>query len=144
MLRTAAAAGADAAFLSKGCADAWSPKALRGGMGAQFEMALHEGCDLIEVARTFQGKVVATSLGAVDSLYALDLSGPIAFAFGNEGAGMSAALQEAASHRIRVPMPGKMESLNAAAAAAICLFERVRQTGSTVFENSNHLIREQK
>jgi TrmH family RNA methyltransferase len=130
MLRTAAAAGADTVYLSKGCTDAWSPKALRGGMGAQFQLALHEHADLITAARDFPGKVIATSLAAGDSLYALDLRGPSAFVFGNEGAGLSAELLAAASHRIRIPMPGQMESLNAAAAAAICLFERVRQLAS--------------
>lgn len=127
ILRSAAAAGADSVYLSKGCAEAWSPKALRGGMGAQFRLALHEHADLVATARSFPGQVVATSLDASDSLYALDLTGPTAFVFGNEGAGLSDDLLAAASHRIRIPMPGAMESLNAAAAVAICLFERVRQ-----------------
>lgn len=130
MLRSAAAAGADAAYLSKGCADAWSPKALRGGMGAQFRLAVHERVDLISVAREFPGRVLATSLGATDTLYGLDLTGATAFVFGNEGAGLSEGLLGVASHRIRIPMPGQVESLNAAAAAAICLFERVRQLSS--------------
>lgn len=130
MLRSAAAAGADAAYLSKGCADAWSPKALRGGMGAQFRLAVHEHADLLAVARGFAGKVIATSLAATDTLYALDLRGPVAFVFGNEGAGLSPELSAAATHRVRIPMPGQVESLNAAAAAAVCLFERVRQRPS--------------
>lgn len=127
MLRSAAAAGADAVYLSKGCADAWSSKALRGGMGAQFQLAVHEHADLLAVARAFPGKLIATSLAASDSLYALDLHGAVAFVFGNEGAGLSPELLAAATHRVRIPMPGQVESLNAAAAAAICLFERVRQ-----------------
>ena len=132
MLRTAAAAGADAVYLSKGCTDAWSPKALRGGMGAQFQLALHEQADLVTAARNFRGKVIATSLAASDSLYALDLTGPSAFVFGNEGAGLSDEMLACATHRIRIPMPGQVESLNAAAAAAICLFERVRQVAKVV------------
>jgi len=132
MLRTAAAAGADAVYLSKGCTDAWSPKALRGGMGAQFQLALHEQADLVTAARNFRGKVIATSLAASDSLYALDLTGPSAFVFGNEGAGLSDEILACATHRIRIPMPGQVESLNAAAAAAICLFERVRQVAKVV------------
>lgn len=127
MLRTAAAAGVDTVFLSKGCTDAWSPKALRGGMGAQFQLVLHEHADLVAAAQSFPGVVVATSLAATESLYALDLTGSTAFIFGNEGAGLSDGLLMAASHRIRIPMPGEVESLNAAAAAAVCLFERVRQ-----------------
>ncbi len=127
MLRSAAAAGADTVFLSKGCADVWSPRALRGGMGAQFHLALHEHADLVSVAQSFPGQVIATSLDAPDSLWSLDLRGTTAFVFGNEGAGLSPAILAAAHHRVRIPMPGAMESLNAAAAAAICLFERVRQ-----------------
>lgn len=127
MLRSAAAAGAGAVYLSKGCADPWSPRALRGGMGAQFLLAVHEHADLVAVARDFSGQVVATSLAAATPLWALDLRGPTAFVFGNEGAGLSATLLAAAHHRVRIPMPGGMESLNAAAAAAVCLFERVRQ-----------------
>jgi TrmH family RNA methyltransferase len=58
----------------------------------------------------------------------MDLTGPVAFMIGNEGAGLSPELVDAASGRFTIPMPGQVESLNAAAAAAICLFERVRQT----------------
>jgi TrmH family RNA methyltransferase len=127
ILRSAACAGADAVYLSKGCADVWSPRALRGGMGAQFHLALHEQVDLVALAQSFPGVVIATSLAAGDSLYDLDLRKRVAFAFGNEGAGLSPALLAAARHRVRIPMPGRVESLNAAAAAAVCLFERVRQ-----------------
>ena len=129
MLRTAAAAGVDNAYLSRGCTDAWSPKALRGGMGAQFQLSLHEHVDLHACVRDFPGMMLATSLGASDSLYTMDLRGPVGFAFGNEGAGLSEGLLNAAARRIRIPMPGQIESLNAAAACAICLFERVRQSG---------------
>lgn len=127
LLRTAAAAGVEAAYLSTGCADAWSPKALRGGQGAHFQLAIHERAALPEVARAFSGDVYAALLGASTSLYGLDLRQNAAFAFGNEGAGLSADLR-AACQPFSVPMPGRVESLNVAAAAAICLFERVRQT----------------
>ncbi len=130
ILRTAAAAGADAVYLSQGCAEAWSPKALRAGMGAQFVVAVHERADLAAVARDFAGEVVATTLAAPQFLYALDVSGPTAFMFGNEGAGLSAELIALATRRVAIPMPGRVESLNAAAAAAVCLFERVRQLGA--------------
>lgn len=128
ILRSAAAAGAQAAYLSVACADAWSPKVLRGGMGAHFKLPIREGADLPALARTFAGDVVASSLEANAELFDLDLTGPVAFVIGNEGAGVSSALQAAATRRTRIPMPGDIESLNAAAAAAICFFERVRQT----------------
>ncbi|MDP2961520.1 MAG: RNA methyltransferase [Sulfurimicrobium sp.] len=127
ILRSAAAAGAQAAYLSAGCADAWSPRVLRGGMGAHFHLPIREGVNLVEIAENFVGDVVVTSLQAEVDLFELDLGGPVAFVIGNEGAGVSPSLQQAATQRVRIPMPGAMESLNAAAAAAICFFERVRQ-----------------
>lgn len=127
ILRSAAAAGAGDVYLSPGCADMWSPKALRTAMGAHFKLRLHEHADLPSIARVFDGTVVATTLNAKKSLYALKLTGPVAFAFGNEGQGLSASLQKAVGEKVRIPMPGGMESLNAAAAAAACFFERVRQ-----------------
>lgn len=126
IIRTAAAAGCDAVFLSKGCAEAWSPKALRAGMGAHFAIAIHEQQDIVDAARGFAA-VVATRLDATRSLYDLDLTGSTAFVFGNEGAGLSPALSACATQQVIIPMPGKIESLNVAAAVAVCLFERVRQ-----------------
>ncbi|MCC2682352.1 MAG: tRNA/rRNA methyltransferase (SpoU) [Nitrosospira multiformis] len=128
ILRSAAAAGAGDVYLSNGCADAWSPKTLRAAMGAHFLVRIHERANLAEVARTFRGKVIASILGAKKSLYQMRLTGPVAFVFGNEGAGLSDELLQVAHERITIPMPGDAESLNAAAAAAVCFFERVRQT----------------
>lgn len=129
ILRSAAAAGAQAAYLSTGCADAWSPRVLRGGMGAHFFLPIRENADLVAEAAAFSGNVVVTSLQAEAEVFDVDLAGPVAFVIGNEGAGVSPELQHAATLRVRIPMPGAMESLNAAAAAAICFFERVRQVG---------------
>ncbi|TXF13658.1 TrmH family RNA methyltransferase [Pelomicrobium methylotrophicum] len=128
ILRTAAAAGADAALLSPGCADPWSLKVLRAAMGAHFTLTIHERADLLQAVRTFRGRVIATAAQARQSLFGLDLTGPLAFIIGNEGAGVSPLLREAAHAVAGLPMPGPMESLNVAAAAAVCLYERVRQT----------------
>lgn len=124
LLRTAAAAGVEQAYLSTACADAWSPKCLRGGQGAHFRLGVRERSDLAAVARRFP--VHAAVLGARQSLFELDLRGAAGFAFGNEGAGLSEALRACASP-FSIPMSGNVESLNVAAAAAVCLFERVRQ-----------------
>lgn len=124
LLRTGAAAGVEQAYLSTACADAWSPKALRGGQGAQFQLAIQERADLIEVAQHYP--VHAAVLGASQSLFDLDLGGVVGFAFGNEGAGLSRALC-AVCRPFTIPMSGRVESLNVAAAAAVCLFERIRQ-----------------
>lgn len=127
ILRSAAASGVKKAYLSAGCADAWSPKVLRGGMGAHFVMALEEQVNLLEKVRAFNGLSLATSLDATVSLFDTDLTGNVAVLIGNEGAGLSQELSAAASVQVRIPMAVQMESLNVAAATAICLFERVRQ-----------------
>jgi len=140
MLRSAAAAGCDAVFLSMSCADAWSPKVLRAAMGGHFALHIHERQDLLGVAKAFcehpprglpaspsAGTLLAASLQAKRSLYDCDLRGNVAFLIGNEGAGLSDELLNLATQTITIPMHGKIESLNAAAATAICLFEVVRQ-----------------
>jgi TrmH family RNA methyltransferase len=127
ILRSAAAAGASEIYLSEGCADAWAPKTLRAAMGAHFLVRIYERSDLVEVARAFNGKVVASTLKAKNSLYRMRLTGPTAFVFGSEGAGLSEAVLQASTEQIIIPMPGGTESLNAAAAAAVFFFERARQ-----------------
>ncbi|WP_252346216.1 RNA methyltransferase [Paludibacterium sp. B53371] len=127
ILRSAAAAGVTEVFLSAGCVDVYAPKVLRAGMGAHFYLALHEQADLLSVLQQFDGVRLVTSLAGDRSLYQQDLSGNVAFVFGNEGAGVSADLHDAADARVRIPMPGYAESLNVAMAATLCLFERVRQ-----------------
>lgn len=126
MLRTALGAGVEAVYLSKGCTDAFSPKCLRGGQGAQFHLPIIEGADLLEIIQNFAGNTYATTMDG-ESLYSQDLTQPTAFIIGNEGAGLSAKLVQAASHKISIPMHQRLESLNAAAATAVCLFERARQ-----------------
>ncbi len=130
ILRTAAAAGVDRVLLSKHCAFAWSPKVLRAAQGAHFLVAIDEGVELPAWAarfRTAQGRVLAAVVSHGASIFATDLRGRVAIAIGNEGSGLSAALQQEVDVNVSIPMPGGMESLNAAAAAAVCLFECVRQ-----------------
>ncbi|OHX10770.1 transposase [Chromobacterium sphagni] len=127
ILRTAAAAGVFEVFLSKGCVDVFSPKVLRAGMGAHFALNIHEHADLAAELAGFAGRKLVTYLEGSSSLYSHDLTGPVAFVFGNEGAGVNETLLALADARIRIPMPGHAESLNVAMAATVCLFERVRQ-----------------
>jgi TrmH family RNA methyltransferase len=131
VLRSAAAAGFERVFLSKHSVHGWSPRVLRAGMGAHFMLHLHEQCDLLELARGFDGRVIAASPRAKRSVFDADLTGRIALVFGNEGTGLSPALARVVHEVVAIPMPGKVESLNVAAAAAICLFERVRQLHAT-------------
>lgn len=127
ILRTAAAAGVDAVFLSPDCADPWSPKTLRAGMGAHFAVRVVAQADLQACLGQFQGVVAGTTLDAPANVYQTDLTGPLAWLFGSEGQGVRPDLQARCSTRVRIPMPGRVESLNVAAAAAICLFEQLRQ-----------------
>lgn len=127
LLRTAAAAGIRQAVLSPGCASAWAPKVLRAGQGAHFALDIHEEVDLLATMAGYAGTTAVTCLDGATSLYAAAWPGPVAWVFGAEGQGVSRPLIEAARLRIRIPMPGAVESLNVAAAAAVCLFEAVRR-----------------
>ncbi len=132
IMRSAAAAGVAQVFLSPHCAFAWSPKVLRAAQGAHFHLEIYEDVDLAAWARDYAGRVVATVPAGGESLFAVELAFPMALAVGNEGAGLSPSLLAAASQHVTIRMPGGFESLNAAAAAAICLFECVRQRARTV------------
>lgn len=127
LLRSAAAAGARDVLLSPQCAFAWSPKVLRAAMGAHFAVNIAEGVDLGAWLGTYRGTSVALAGEAGRSLYDLDLRGPVALIVGNEGAGISPALREAARERASIPISPRMESLNAAAAGTVALFESARQ-----------------
>lgn len=127
ILRSAAAAGVSHAFLSPDSAFAWSPKVLRAAQGAHFYLDIVEGADLPSLARSFEGTVVAAAPAGGQTVFDADLCGALMLLVGNEGAGISADLLAAATVRVTIPMPGGFESLNAASAAAICLFEKVRQ-----------------
>ncbi len=127
ILRTCAAAGVRHVLLSHNAVHAWSPRVLRAGMGAHFALSIYEGIDLRAAAREFAGKRVATRQRSSRTIFDTDLTGSLALLFGNEGAGLSPDLLAAADTVVSIPMPGKSESINVAAAAAVCLFERVRQ-----------------
>jgi TrmH family RNA methyltransferase len=75
----------------------------------------------------YSGVTAVTCLDGATSLYEARWHGPVAWVFGAEGQGVSPELITAARLRIKIPMPGAVESLNVAAAAAICLFETVRR-----------------
>jgi RNA methyltransferase, TrmH family len=129
LLRTAAAAAAQAVLLSPGSTDAFSPKVLRAGMGAHFRIPiLPLDWDKIQaVCREKNLRVfLAESAGGV-SCWDVDLRPPLALLVGSEAEGASAEGQSLAKQSIHIPMPGQSESLNAAVAASILMFEVVRQ-----------------
>lgn len=128
LLRSAAAAGIRHAWLGEGCAQAWSPKVLRAGMGAHFLLHIEERVALDARVAEFDGLRIATLLSAGSrSLYQCDLRARSLWLFGAEGRGLSAELAALANLPVTIPMPGGAESLNVAAAAAVCLFEQLRQ-----------------
>lgn len=129
ILRSAAAAGIEQVFCSKGTAFAWSPKVLRAGMGAHFLLKIFENADLATVIQDARVPVLATSSHARQRIYDVDLNRPVAWLFGHEGQGVADDLLQAATHPIAIPHRGAVESLNVAACAAVCFFEQLRQQG---------------
>ena len=127
LLRTVAAAGIQQVFMSPGCASAWSPKVLRAGQGAHFVLNIHEDVDLAQFIADYRGTTAVTCLEKSTSLYDAEWTGPLAWIFGAEGRGVSQELIASADLKLRIPMPGAVESLNVSAAAAICLFEALRR-----------------
>jgi TrmH family RNA methyltransferase len=129
IFRSAAAAGIADVFLGTGCAGAWTPRVLRAAQGAHFSLRIREQADLAKVMVIFPGLTVAATAHGEESLYRLDLKGDVAWLLGSEGRGIAPHLEVAAARRISIPMASGSESLNVAAAAAICFFEKVRQSG---------------
>lgn len=127
ILRCAAAAGLQYIYLSTGCVDAWSPKVLRAGMGAHFCLRINSHADLTSIATQWSGVRIATQAQASTTIFDVDLKKPTLFMIGNEGAGLTNDLMTAATDVVSIPMALNMESLNAACAASVCFFERVRQ-----------------
>lgn len=127
ILRSAAAAGVRNILLGPGCAGAWTSRVLRGGQGAHFSLAIREQVDLAAALAAGTAQSVATVAHGGRNLYDLDLSGPIHWLVGNEGAGLSSELMAAARLRATIPLAAGTESLNVAVATAVCLFEASRQ-----------------
>jgi RNA methyltransferase, TrmH family len=127
IIRSAAAAGADAILLSAQCADPWAPRTLRAAMGAHFVLQIRAHTDLVIAAAEFPGRVIAAAGQGGTTPQEVDLTGRIAFAFGAEGAGLDPDLAATAHESVSIPLARGIESLNVGAAAAVILFERVRQ-----------------
>ncbi|ACD16836.1 tRNA/rRNA methyltransferase (SpoU) [Paraburkholderia phytofirmans PsJN] len=127
ILRSAAAAGIQQVFCAPGTAYAWSSKVLRSGMGAHFLLQIHEDAEAQALIERLAVPIVITDSHGAEAIYDCDLSGPLAWVFGNEGAGVSQIWRDKVSLRVTIPQPGGMESLNVAAAAAVCVFEQCRQ-----------------
>ncbi|MEO5733604.1 MAG: RNA methyltransferase [Rubrivivax sp.] len=127
ILRSAAAFGTLQVLAIKGSAGLWSPKVLRAGMGAHFGLRLVEGLDPSDLD-ALQVPLVATSSHEGHDLPRAPIPEPCAWVLGNEGQGVSEDLLQRCQLRVRIPQPGGEESLNVAAAAAVCLYESARQS----------------
>jgi len=126
LLRSAQASGIQHVALSEGCAEPWAPKVMRAGMGAHFSLSLIERVNLITLAQQLEPCFAACG-DAPHSAWQAPLSKARGIAIGNEGAGISAALRQACTHSIAIPMQAECESLNAAIAGSVLMFERQRQ-----------------
>jgi RNA methyltransferase, TrmH family len=131
ILRSAAAAGVQALLLTPGCVDAWSPKVVRSAMGAHFRLPILR-MSWTEIRQTLTHPENSMRIYLADSATGLaytlaDFKSPVALIVGGEAAGAGTEAASLAESRVHIPMPGGSESLNAAVAASLLLFEVVRQ-----------------
>ena len=129
IIRTADAAGLDGVLLSTQCADVFSPKVLRATMGSIFRMNLRTTDDLPGELTKLREKgysILSSQLDGTPFYERQDVAERFALIIGNEGNGVSEQVQQTATHRVRLPMRGGAESLNAAIAAAIMMYELMR------------------
>lgn len=129
ILRTVDSIGLNQILVSKGTADCYNPKVVRSTMGAIFRVKIIECEDLektLKEIKKHKFKLVVTSLQTENSLYDIDFNKKVII-IGNEANGVEAKIQEISDEKIKIPMLGKTESLNAAVATSIVLYEYVRQ-----------------
>lgn len=132
ILRTAWAAGAEAAFLGNGTVDAYNPKVVRAAAGALFNLPVARDVELLWLLSEFGKEAVRRIVAdprAPTPYGELDLAGPCALVFGGEAQGVTEEVASSVDVAARIPMPGGAESLNVAVAAALFLFEAARQRG---------------
>ncbi len=134
ILRSAAAFGFAQVLAIKGTAALWAPKVLRAGMGAHFGLRLVEGLDEAALDAV-QLPLVATSSHAGVLLPAALLPARCAWVLGHEGQGVAPSLLRRCALQVRIPQPGGEESLNVAAAAAVCLYESARRAGPSAAQS---------
>ena len=130
LIRTADAAGADGIFLSKGCVDIYNPKVIRATMGSIFHLPIYRNLNLMDLMEDFKNnnvKTLAANLKGTSTPYKVDMTTACAVIIGNEANGLSDEISEMASDLVKIPMPGKAESMNAGIAGGILIYEAVRQ-----------------
>ena len=133
ILRTVDSIGLKQILVSKGTADSYNPKVVRSTMGAIFRVKIIECEDLKQTLKEVQKhnfKLVVTSLQTSKSFYDVDYSKKVII-IGNEANGVEKQIQDIADYKVKIPMLGKTESLNAAVSTGIMLYEYVRQKIAT-------------
>ena len=131
ILRTVDSVGLTQIFVSKGTADAYNPKVVRSTMGAIFRVRIIECEDLQHVLKEVKKhkfKIVVSSLQTDNSIYDIDYNKKVII-IGNEANGVKKEIQDMADEKVKIPMLGKTESLNASVATGVILYEYVRQKG---------------
>lgn len=126
LLRTASAVGFDTVICTTGSAQAYSPKALRAGMGANFSLTIYENVSLDDILQFVKVPFFATSSHTDKVIYELNLTQPLALIMGHEGQGVDDMLLNI-SHKLALPQPNGQESLNVGVAGSVCLYEILRQ-----------------
>ena len=130
IIRTSDAGGASGIFLSKGCVDLYNPKVIRSTMGSIFHLPIYVNVDIQELLNEcYKNSIVtiASHLGGDKMPYEIDMKKPCAILIGNEANGLSDEVSGRADELVKIPMPGKAESMNAAIAGSILIYEAVRQ-----------------
>lgn len=134
IVRTADAAGCSGIIVTDGCVDLYNPKVLRSTMGSVFHLpVLHCGSttEAVDICRRKGFLICASHMEGSVSIYDADLSGNVAVVIGSEAEGVCDEVLRNSDMLIRIPMTGRAESLNAAVAAAIIIYEAVRQKSYT-------------
>ena len=129
LVRCADAAGADGVILC-GCADLYNPKTVRATMSSLYHVPVavqRDAAGTVDWLRERGFVTCAAALGAQQTPYETDFTGKTVLCVGNEANGLTEGLLQRCSHRVKIPMPGRAESLNVACAAAVLLYEVVRQ-----------------
>ena len=130
IIRTADAVAASGVILSRGTVDLYNQKVIRSTMGSLFHLPIAQVVDPLETIKKLKAKniqVIATFLSGARDHFKLEYNKACAILVGNEGAGLPKEIVAAADEVVKIPIPGKAESLNAGISTAVILYEALRQ-----------------
>lgn len=130
IIRTADAVGASGIIISKGTVDLYNSKVIRSSMGSIFHLPIVQVDDVAETVKTLKGKkvkVIAADIDGEKDYFLVEYKKPTAILVGNEGAGLDDEVVKLADEVVRIPMPGRAESLNVGVSTAVVLYEALRQ-----------------